>query len=104
MVSFLRWMQNVELRFTTSAEGVGEQEKTIKYRFFDAKELKQGVCRAEQAQATADDYATRVGLSNPTSASKKKSRASGFFFLYSSLFFLRRGIFLDVIGNSEKVF
>ena len=37
---------------------MGEQEKTIKYRFFDAKELKQGVCRAEQAQATADDYAT----------------------------------------------
>ena len=56
----------MELCFTASAEGVGEQEKTIKYRFFDAKELKQGVCRAEQAQATADDYATRVGLSNPT--------------------------------------
>ena len=60
-MSFLRWMQNVELRFTTSAEGVGEQEKTIKYRFFEAKEPKQGVCRDEQAQATADDYATRVG-------------------------------------------
>ena len=73
-VSFLRWMQNVELRFTTSAEGVGEQEKTIKYRFFEAKEPKQGVCRAECTEATADDYATRVGLSNHTPASKRRSR------------------------------
>ena len=52
---------------------MGEREKTIKYRFGEAKEQKQGVCRAEQAQATADDYATRVGLSNPTPASKKDS-------------------------------
>ena len=41
--------------------GKGEQGKTIEYRFFDAKELKQGVCRAECIEATADDYATRVG-------------------------------------------
>ena len=41
--------------------GKGEQVKTIEYRFYDAKELKQGECRAEQAQARADDYATRVG-------------------------------------------
>ena len=44
---------------------MGERAKTIKYRFGEAKEPKQGVCRAEQTQATADDYATRVGLSNP---------------------------------------
>ena len=62
----------MKLRFTTSAEGVGEQEKTIKYRFFEAKELKQGVCQAEYTEATADDYATRVGLSNPTSAKVKR--------------------------------
>ena len=68
-MSFLRWMQNMELCFTTDGEVVGERAKTIKYRFGEAKELKQGVCRAEQAQATADDYATRVGLSNPTHAS-----------------------------------
>ena len=50
-VSFLRWMQNVELRFTTSVEGVGEQEITIKYRFFEAKELKKG---AEGASVSSD--------------------------------------------------
>jgi hypothetical protein len=41
--------------------GKGEQAKTIEYRFCEAKEPKQGECRAEQAQARAGDYATRVG-------------------------------------------
>jgi hypothetical protein len=44
-------MQKMKLRFTTSAEGVGEREKTIKYRFFEAKEPKQGVCQAECIEA-----------------------------------------------------
>ena len=33
----------------------------IEYRFCEAKEPKQGVDRAEQAQAKGYDYATRVG-------------------------------------------
>ena len=37
-----------------------EQAKTIEYRFCEAKEPKQGVDRAEQAQAKGYDYATRV--------------------------------------------
>ena len=37
----------MKLRFTTSAEGVGEQEKTIKYRFFVAKATKQGASGRE---------------------------------------------------------
>ena len=63
-------------RFT----GKGEREKTIEYRFFDAKEPKQGVCRAEQAQANADDYATRVGgkaASNLSFSAKKQDHPIG---------------------------
>ena len=81
----------MKLRFTTSAEGVGEREKMIKYRFFEAKEPKQGVCQAECTEATADDYATRVGLSNPTPASKKIPRTCSediFLPLHFSLFTL----------------
>ena len=41
---------------------MGEREKTIKYRFFEVKEPKQGVLSCELF-ATQDDYAARVGES-----------------------------------------
>ena len=49
-------------RRLAAAEGVGEQVKTPQCGVFAPRyPTKQGVCRAERAQARADDYATGDG-------------------------------------------
>ena len=58
-----------------AAEGVGERRKKDAVRpFFKRYPTKQGVCRAEQAQARADDYATGEGneKSHPRNQVKPK--------------------------------
>ena len=83
-VSFLRWWRSGLCPSTTAdsrkaaAEGVGEQVKTPQCGVFTQRyPTKQGVCRAEQAQATADDYATGEGPSNPTEAAGVSPAAEG---------------------------
>jgi len=65
-------------RKAAAEEGVGEQVKTPRCGVFTQRyPTKQGVCRAEQAQATADDYATGEDPSNPTKAAGVSPASEG---------------------------
>ena len=82
-------------------EVVGEQVKTAQWAVFTPRyPTKQGVegaiynCDAKEAECFFLRH-MRLGraMKNPTSATKKKSRASGFFFLYFSLFSFHSSLF-----------
>ena len=86
--------------FGVRANNLQPREKRCIIVFSTVDTVEQGVCPAECIEASADDYANGAEVMtrlcrdlNPISATKKKSRVSGFFFLYSSLFTLHLSIF-----------